>query len=121
MKPVVRFVITDTHMGMGHSGLNETIRQHKKKNQLFAKVMRNEGGLVLFLNTSMTAAKLFQENGNVVGYLRMPGKLTEKNIDLIPKTFGGSLEYSTAVKSAFNKFFEAEKRQSHSERTALPA
>lgn len=110
MKPTVRFVVTDVHMGLGHVGLNEVIRAHKKKNPLFAKVMNGDGGLVLFLNTSRTAAKLFMENGEVIGYLRLPGggRLTEKSIDFVPKTFGGSIEYSSAVKSAFKKFLDIE-------------
>lgn len=108
MKPVVRFVITDTHMGLGHSGLNEVIRAHKRKNSLFSKVMNTDGGMVLFLNTSRTAAKLFRENGEVIGYLRLPSgsRLTERNIDFIPETFGGSVQYASAVKNAFKKFLE---------------
>ena len=111
MKPVVRFVISDVNMGLGHDGLNEVIATHKKKNPLFAKVMRNPGELVLFVNVARTKAKLYAEGGEVLGYLRMPVRRTinAETIDRIPNMFGGSVEYSRAVKSAFQKFIEADK------------
>jgi hypothetical protein len=111
-KVVVRFVITDVHMGSQHDGLDEVIRIQKRKNPLFAKVLK-EDGLVLFLNTSRTRAKLYREGGEVIGYLRTRDgrKLTESTIDLIPQTFGGSVEYAQATKSAFKKFLEIEKAE----------
>lgn len=109
MKPLVKFVITDVNMGMEHSGLTEVIAIHKRKNKLFADSIRVNGGLILFINKPRNAAKLYSDSGHVLGYLRMPGKLTEKNIDTIPATFGGSVEYSNAVKSAFKKFLELDK------------
>ena len=118
MRPVVKFVITNTHMGLGHEGLSDIIREHKKKNHLFAKVMKQEGGLILFLNNSMTAAKLYSEDGAVLGYLRMPGgrRLTAEAIDQIPRTFGGSVGYSSAVVSALKQFLVVEsKRTSETE------
>jgi hypothetical protein len=118
--PTVKFVVTDTHMGLGHSGLNEVIRAHKKQNPLFAKVMNTDGGLILFLNKSRTAAKLYAENGPVIGYLRLPaGKLTERSIEFIPETFGGSLQYASAAKSAFKKFLEVEKESKVGAKTQL--
>lgn len=30
-KPLVRFIIADTHMGLGHEGLEEVISLHKKQ------------------------------------------------------------------------------------------
>lgn len=123
MKQSVRFVITKTHMGLGHTGLNGVIRDYKRKNPLFASIMK-EGGLVLFLNNSYTAAKLYAENGEVIGYLRLPGgeKLTVRSIDFIPKTFGGSLEYSSATKSALKKFLEmdgGDKKKSFADKAVL--
>lgn len=94
MKPVVRYVITDIFMGMSHNGLQAVIDAHKKQNALFARVIKSPGSLVLFLNVSRTAAKLFAPNGDVVGYLRMRSKLTARMIDRIPEAFGGSVEYS---------------------------
>lgn len=112
-------------MGLGHAGLNDIIREQKKKNPLFAKVIKDDGGLVLFINTRRTAAKLYQENGEVIGYLRMPdgSRITERSIDFIPKTFGGSVEYASAVKAAFKKFLEVEKdaRPRYAEKAALMA
>lgn len=121
IRPVIRYVITDVHMGLGHAGLNEIIRAQAKKNELFAKAMRVEGGMVLFLNASRTAAKMYRENGEVIGYLRMPSgaRLTEANLDLIPRTFGGSVEYASAAKNAFKKFFEVEKPSKVAARAAL--
>lgn len=124
MKPQVKFVITDVPMWLSHAGLNEVIRVHKKKNDIF-KAGIKDGGLILFLNAPRTAAKLFSENGEVIGYLRLPngGKLTERSIDFIPKTFGGSVEYSSAVKRDFKKFLEEEKKQKpgFADRTVLHA
>jgi hypothetical protein len=122
-KIIVRAVIQDVHMGLGHSGLSDVIRAHKKKNKLFAEVMKTDGGMVLFLNASRTAAKLFYENGEVIGYLRMQSKLTAENIDLIPRTFGGSLEYSSAVKNAFKALLqiENEKKSKVADKTLLHA
>lgn len=110
MRATVRFIITDTHMGLGHAGLNEIIRREKRKNPLFAKVMNGDGGLVLFLNTARTACKLYAENGEVLGYLRTDGAITEESVSLIPRTFGGSLEYASAVKNAFKKLLAVEKK-----------
>lgn len=109
MKPTVRYVVPDVHMGSQHDGLTEIIKTHKRKNALFAKAI-NSGGLILFLNTPRTRAKLFRDGGEVIGYLRTKDNrpLTAETIDLIPKEFGGSLEYATAVKSAFKKFLALE-------------
>lgn len=125
MKPVVKFVITDVHMGLGHDGLNEVIKHYKKKNQLFAKTLSLGGGLILFLNTSRTRAKMFMENGSVIGYLRVPtGKLTERSLSIIPETFGGSVEFSKAAKKGLESFFRMEadvKKEERTERTRLYA
>lgn len=118
-KPIVRFIVTDVHVGLGHAGLNEVIRAHKKKNKLFAQVMKEDGGLVLFLNGPKNACKLFAENGSVIGYLRLPGQITERSIDFIPATFGGSLEYSSAVRSAFKKFLAVEKTRTNVDKSQL--
>lgn len=109
MRPTVRFVIPDIHMGSQHDALDEIIRVQKKKNPLFAKVMR-DGGLILFLNTQRTRAKLYRDGGEVIGYLRTRDnrKLTAQSIDQIPQEFGGSVEYASAVKSAFKKFLAIE-------------
>lgn len=110
MKPVVKYVITDVHMGLEHVGLTEVIRAHKKKNPLFAKAISTGGGLILFTNKSRTAAKLFSDGGEVLGYLRLHNStLNERSIDLIPKTFSGSVEYASAVQSAFKKLFTIDK------------
>ncbi len=109
MRPTVKFVITDVHMGLGHDGLNEVIRAHKKKNPLFSRNL--EGGLVLFINKDRTRAKLYAEQGEVIGYLRLANnqKITEKSVHLIPATFGGSVEFSSATKRAFTSLFTIEK------------
>lgn len=102
MKPVVRFVITGVHMGLGHDGLAEVIRAHKKKNPLFAKVMNLNGGLVMFVNKNRTKLKLYSEATSVIAYLRLRGRgVTEDAVNLIPRTFGGSVQYANAVKHAF--------------------
>lgn len=111
MKPVVRFVITDTHMGLSHDGLTEVIRQHKKKNPLFARVLETEGGMVLFVNGAMTKLKLYSPNSEVIGYLKLTGgrRVSAGSIDQIPATFGGSVEYSRAVKSALSNLVKDSK------------
>lgn len=105
----IGFVISDVHMGLSHDGLNEVIKAHKKKNPLFARAVK-QGSLILFVNKSRTKAKLFEQDGSVIGYVRAPGgrKLKASTIDFIPETFGGSVEYSRAVKVAFSKLFEVE-------------
>ena len=112
MTPVVRFVVSDVHMGSQHDGLDEVIRTEKRKNPLFAKIIK-QGGLILFLNTPRTRAKLYAEGGAVLGYLRTRDgrKLTAETIDEIPATFGGSVQYAEATKRAFKKFLEIEKRE----------
>lgn len=111
MKPVVRFVITDVHMGLSHDGLNEVIRQYKKKNQLFAKTLQKEPGLILFVNKQRTKAKLYAEKGEVLGYLKMPGDrvIDADSIDLIPTTFGGSVAYSEAAKRGLKAMLDIDK------------
>lgn len=121
MNPCIRFVITDISMGLGHFGLNEVIREHKKKNKLFAKILNTEGGLVLFVNRPRNACKLFSENGTVIGYLRTPGKITASSIDRIPATFGGSVEYSSAVKNALSKLVVSDNEPSNFLRGTLTA
>lgn len=110
MKPVVKYVITDVHMGSQHDGLDEIIKLHKRRNQLFAKAIKTPGSLVMFLNTGRTRMKLFREGGEVIGYYRTRsgGKITQNSVDAIPAEFGGSVEYSTAAKSALKKFLEME-------------
>lgn len=112
MRPIIKFVISDIHMGSQHDGLNEIIRTYKKKNSLFAKSLK-AGGLVMFLNTQRTRAKVFSENGEVLAYLRTRDnrKLTKKTLDLIPAEFGGSFEYASAAKSALEKFLEIEREE----------
>lgn len=111
-RPVVKYVIPDVHMGSQHDGLDEIIRTHAKKNALFKKAVAS-GGLILFLNTQRTRAKLYRGGGEVIGYLRTRDnrKLTQETIDLIPQEFGGSVEYANAAKSAFVKFLEIEKQE----------
>lgn len=111
MSVKVKFVIADVNMGAGHNGLNLIIEAHKKKNKLFAQSIK-DGGLILFINSKRNRAKLYEKGGAVLGYLKLHGRrLTEKSIDSIPQTFGGSVSYSTAVKSAFKKFLEEEEAQ----------
>lgn len=118
MTPTVGFVVTDIHMGLQHDGLNEVIKTHKRRNALFARAMKDRNKLVLFLNTAKTRAKLFSEDGAVIGYLRLPGnhKLTETTLDLIPATFGGSLEYAQAAKRALKTLFEMERSHESDQR-----
>lgn len=89
-KPLVRFIIADTHMGLGHEGLEEVISLHKKQSPLFARALKTESDLILFVNKSLTAAKLYASGGRVIGYLRLPrGRvITERTIGEIPATFG---------------------------------
>jgi hypothetical protein len=88
-------------MGLGHDGLSEIITKTKKKNTLFAKAME-QGGLVLFVNKSKTKLKLYSEDASVIGYLRIRGRgITEDAVSLIPRAFGGSVQYANAVKHAF--------------------
>lgn len=100
MKPEIRFVIQDTPMAYSHDGLTEIIRMHKRKNPVFKQHME-AGGMILFVNKAMNRCKLFSEDGNVIGYLRITtGKLTETAINSIAETFGGSLKHSDATKRA---------------------
>lgn len=110
MKPVVRFVILDVHIGLGHDGLNDVIRYQKKKNPLFARALKTSDELILFLNKSRSKAKLYSEGGNVIGYLALPrGQvITAKKLDEVPRAFGGSLEYGKAVKSALDALEKTE-------------
>lgn len=111
MKPTIKYVISDVHMGLSHDGLTEVIRSYKKKNKLFAETMAS-GGLVLFINSAQDKAKLFGEGGEVLAYLKMPGRraINEEMINMIPGTFGGSVTYSQAARAAFKGFMALEKR-----------
>jgi hypothetical protein len=107
-KPTVKYVIADVNMGLGHSGLDLLIDAHAMENKLFARTME-DGGLILFINTARDRAKLYEPGGDVIGYINTRGrKLTYRSLDLIPQTFGGSVEYSQAAKGAFEKFFKFE-------------
>lgn len=109
MKPTVKFVIADVNMGMAHTGLDKLITAHAKANRLFAQSVK-DGDLILFINKKKNRCKLFSHNGEVMGYLRLYGgrTLSQATVDLIPATFGGSVAYSGAVKSAFTRFMQAE-------------
>lgn len=109
MKPTIKFVISECHMGLGHLGLNMVIREHKKKNPLFARSLA-DGGLILFINKNKTACKLFSEGGSVIGYFRDPDgrQLSAQSVDAIPLTFGGSTTHAKAVTSALTRLFQAE-------------
>lgn len=112
MKPVVKFVITDVHMGLQHNGLSQLIKSFKKKNPILSRAIDVDNCLVLFLNKKRTKAKLFQDNGRVLGYLSLPPgqALNQKTLNLIPEAFGGSIEYSKTVKNALSKFMDIESR-----------
>lgn len=111
-KPIIKYVIADVNMGLGHAGLDLLIDAHAQDNKLFAKTME-DGGLILFINTTRTKAKLYEPGGNVIGYINMRGrKLTLRTVNEIPETFGGSVEYSQAAKGAFEKFFKHEHERS---------
>lgn len=105
----VNYVLTDVFMGMGHHGLTELIEKHARKNTQFKRAME-EGGLVLFINKARTRVKLFGFGGAVLGYLKVPAgrKLSLETIDLIPRTFGGSLSYGRAVRNAFAEFVKTQ-------------
>lgn len=107
-KVICKYVIAETNMGLGHAGLDLVIEAHAQDNKLFAKSME-EGGLILFLNSARTAAKLYEPGGDVIGYLNLRGrKITRRTIDLIPESFGGSMDYSNAAKAALDKFLKHE-------------
>lgn len=99
----VKYVIQDVHMGLGHEGLSDFVRSYRKKRLI------SESGLILFINKARTKCKIYQEDGQVLGYLSLKvGTLTPKSLDLIPATFGGSLEYSRSAKKALEEFFKSE-------------
>lgn len=111
MSPRVGYVITDISMSLSFDGLNNVIREFKKKNQLFRQMLEKDPALILFVNSARTKAKLFSEEGTVIGYLSLGGrKLSAKSIDQIPETFGGSLEYSKATKRALTELFKEEEK-----------
>lgn len=112
MKPIVRYVIDDVDLRNGHDGLDLILKKEKKGNDLMTKTLRDKGGLVLFLNTKRTKAKLYSEGGHVLGYFstRSGRKLTPSCLDEIPATFGGSVEYAAAVKTALKQLFRMEEK-----------
>jgi hypothetical protein len=91
----VRCVIADVHMGSGHKGLNQIIQDQKKLNIDVRKALGKDG-LVLFINAKRTAGKLFRQNGEVLGYLRMHEGMiiSEKQVNKVCEAFGGQLAYS---------------------------
>lgn len=122
MKKEIRYVIQDVNMSLSFDGLKEIISHHKKKHTLFKKHME-AGGLILFVNNDRSRCKLFEENGNVIGYYKSPsGMLTEAAIDEIPEAFGGSLTKSEAVKRALKTLLKgSEKKDARLNKTLLYA
>lgn len=113
MRPQVKFIFQGTHMILGHNGLGELIKEERKKNALFRRVYDQGPCLILFINKARTRAKLFSPSADVIGYLRVPAssRLLRKTLDLIPNTFGGSIEYARSVVKALDAMFIAEEKR----------
>lgn len=95
-------VVMNVHMGMGHHGLSELLRE---QHSLDVTTL-SDGDLVMFINTAGDKLKLIGGQGKVLGYLRMPRgqKLMFEAIQFIPRTFGSAgLNYDQAVRMALTE------------------
>lgn len=93
-------VFLDTHMALGHTGLDELA---KKEGVSLSALDR--GDFVVFINTQQTAMKVFT-GGNIYAHLKMPGshKIDLRVIRLIPSFFtGAQLNYKGALADLIKK------------------
>ena len=89
----------DVHMGLGHQGLSDLARKHKRS------VDKLEAGdFLLFMNRSQTAFKLYAA-GNVIAYYKSTrGRIEPSTITMLPKYFNGTrIDYDGALKEAVEK------------------
>ena len=102
ISPAIKYIIPDVHMGASHRGLTQMIKNQKKVNSDFKRALKS-GGLVLFVNGKRTAAKIYRENGPVVGYLRLHEGTIMNLEDVMPiaEEFGGSISFSAELRRAF--------------------
>ncbi len=99
---IIRF-FPNTDLRCGHDGLAKIAKEQK-----VSVTKLEKGEYVLFVNKSLTAAKLFVP-GNIIAYLRMPGnqKIDPRTIALIPKFFNGSkISYDDALSEVLKKEFK---------------
>jgi hypothetical protein len=108
MKPTIRFVFTEAYMGSQHKGLKRIMDEYAEKNAIFARVIKQEGALCLFINAKKTACKLYG-GGHVLAYFKSEHPLTVATISSIPESFGGSIEIATAARNSFKRLFIIEK------------
>lgn len=107
----IKFAVMDVSMGNGHDGLNKILQGVKKANLIFARALKADPGLILFINRAKNKCKVMDDSGLVVGYLKTPHRFTQLNLDSVAATFGGSFEYSNSVKSALKYLLLQDKKR----------
>lgn len=101
MKPRIKKLFLDIHMGLGHDGLAAIARKgHIKIDEL------SDSDLVMFINKANDKMKVLGGGGRVVGYLRMPdrARISLEALAYIPHTFGAEgFNYDAALKMSLEK------------------
>lgn len=107
-QPRIFKVVLGVHMGLGHDGIAELLKEQVK---IDVKKL-NDGDLILCLNRQGDKMKIMGRKGLVLGYLRMPNgqRIMLDALQYIPRTFGGgTFNYDAAAKKALLKRLDQNK------------
>lgn len=111
MKPIIKLVVLNVHMGKGHDGLSLVLRKQLK----FEVSSLNPGEIVLCINRHGDKMKAIGGKGLVIGYLKLPHgqRIMRDALQYIPQTFGSTgFNYDEAVKHALDARFKTYPRHS---------
>lgn len=101
MKPSIKKVFENVHMGLGHIGLAKLI---EKESGIKVEKLA-QGDLILCLNRRGDKLKMLGHQGMVLAYLKMPQgqRIMKEALQFIPATFGGTkFDYDLAVRRAIS-------------------
>lgn len=94
--PHVVMIFDNVHMGLGHDGLADIAKKHRKDP---ARLVPGE--LLMFINRAKDKMKVYGPN-QVIAYLRMPHgrRIVLEAIQYIPQAFArsGKIDYDAALK-----------------------
>lgn len=89
-------VFFETHMGLGFEGLNAIAKK--------ARSPITDDTTMLFINTKMTAFKMFQGKSYIVYYKNNGKRIPIEALRFLPQAFGGSdLEMNQAIRRSLSE------------------
>lgn len=99
MRIVIKGMIDNTHMGMGHVGLHAFCLKNFEMDLTKLK----PGEVVVFLNRTKDKMKLIGASGKCLAYLRQPRgeRIDLDAIQYLPQAFGGQgFDYDAALRKS---------------------